>query len=65
VSSKLKEIYYRTRRLIPIQEGQGSLDNFGEYLPMFKRIVPHDYKKMMNKIVQMEEKGLSSRTGTD
>ena len=27
---------------------------------MFKRIVPHDYKKMMNKIVQMEEKGLSS-----
>ena len=41
-------------------KGKEGLDNFGEYLPMFKRIVPHDYKKMMNKIVQMEEKGLSS-----
>lgn len=36
------------------------LDNFGEYLPKFKRIIPHDYKKMLNTIVQMEEKGLSS-----
>ena len=42
------------------KKGKEVLDNFGEYLPMFKRIVPHDYKKMMNKIVQMEEKGLSS-----
>ncbi len=25
-----------------------------------KKIVPHDYKKMMMTIVQMEEKGLSS-----
>ena len=36
------------------------LDNFGEYLPKFKKIMPHDYKKMLNMIVQMEEKGLSS-----
>lgn len=42
------------------KKGKEVLDNFGEYLPKFKRIVPHDYKKMMNKIVQMEEKGLSS-----
>ena len=36
------------------------LDNFGEYLPKFKKIMPHDYRRMMNTIVQMEEKGLSS-----
>ena len=35
-------------------------DNFSEYLPKFKRIVPFDYKKMMKTIFQMEEKGLSS-----
>ena len=35
-------------------------DNFSDYLPKFKRIVPFDYKKMMQTIVQMEEKGLSS-----
>ncbi len=40
--------------------GKEILDNFGEYLPLFKKIIPHDYKKMMNMIVQMEEKGLSS-----
>ncbi len=40
--------------------GKEILDNFGEYLPKFKKIIPHDYKKMMNMIVQMEEKGLSS-----
>ena len=42
------------------EKGKEILDNFGEYLPKFKKIIPHDYKKMMNMIVQMEEKGLSS-----
>lgn len=36
------------------------LDNFDEYLPKFKRIIPHDYKKITAAIVSMEEKGLSS-----
>ena len=40
--------------------GKEILDDFGNYLPLFKKIIPHDYKKMMNMIVQMEEKGLSS-----
>ena len=40
--------------------GKEILDRFGEYLPRFKKIVPHDYRRMMNTIVQMEEKGLSS-----
>lgn len=41
-------------------KGKKILDNFGEYLPRFKKIMPHDYRRMMNTIVQMEEKGLSS-----
>jgi len=42
------------------KKGKEVLYNFGEYLPKFKKIMPHDYKKMLNMIVQMEEKGLSS-----
>lgn len=42
------------------KKGKEVLDHFGEYLPKFKKIMPHDYKKMLNMIVQMEEKGLSS-----
>ena len=42
------------------KKGKEILDNFGEYLSKFKKIMPHDYKKMLNMIVQMEEKGLSS-----
>ncbi len=41
-------------------KGKEILEHFGEYLPKFKKILPHDYRRMMNTIVQMEEKGLSS-----
>lgn len=41
-------------------KGKEILENFGEYLPKFKKVIPHDYNKMMMSIVQMEEKGLSS-----
>lgn len=42
------------------EKGRRILDHFSEYLPKFKKIVPHDYRRMMNAIVQMEEKGLNS-----
>jgi glutamate synthase (ferredoxin) len=42
------------------EKGKRILENFEEYLPKFKKIIPHDYKRMLNTIVQMEEKGLSS-----
>lgn len=42
------------------EKGKRILDRFSEYLPKFKKIVPHDYRRMMNAIVQMEEKGLNS-----
>ena len=42
------------------EKGKQILDNFGEYLPKFKKIIPHDYERMLKAIVQMEEKGLSA-----
>ena len=39
--------------------GKEILDNFEEYLPKFKKIIPYDYKKMLNAIAKMEEKGLN------
>ncbi len=42
------------------EKGKEILKNFGDYLPKFKKIMPNDYKKMLNLIVQMEERGLSS-----
>ncbi len=41
-------------------KGKEILEHFGEYLPKFKKIIPHDYRRMLLTIVQMEEKGLSS-----
>jgi len=42
------------------EKGKAILESFEEYLPKFKKIIPHDYKRMMTAIVSMEEKGLSS-----
>ncbi|MCI6629401.1 MAG: glutamate synthase large subunit [Lachnospiraceae bacterium] len=42
------------------EKGKQVLDNFGEYLPKFKKIIPYDYDRMLKAIVQMEEKGLSA-----
>ena len=41
-------------------KGKMVLDNFSEYLPKFKKIIPYDYDRMLKTIVQMEEKGLSA-----
>ena len=57
---ELKDIITEHVAYTNSKKGKEILDNFGEYLPKFKKIVPHDYKKMMMTIVQMEEKGLSS-----
>ena len=40
--------------------GKEILENFGEYLPKFKKVLPHDYDKMLRLIAQMEEKGEDS-----
>ena len=35
------------------------LERFEEYLPRFKKILPHDYDRMLRTIAQYEEKGMS------
>ncbi len=56
----LKEMITEHVKYTNSEKGKEILDNFGEYLPKFKKIIPHDYNKMLMAIVQMEEKGLSS-----
>ena len=57
---ELKQMIQKHVAYTNSEKGKHILDNFSEYLPKFKKIMPHDYKKMLNQIVQMEEKGLSS-----
>ena len=57
---KLKELIQEHVSYTNSEKGKRILDHFSEYLPRFKKIVPHDYRRMMNAIVQMEEKGLNS-----
>lgn len=40
-------------------KGREILKNFGEYLPKFKKIIPHDYKTIIESIAHYEGKGLS------
>ena len=35
------------------------LEDFDAYLPKFKRIIPHDYKRITNAILEFQEKGLT------
>ena len=57
---ELKEMIQEHVAYTNSEKGKEILEHFGEYLPRFKKILPHDYRRMMNTIVQMEEKGLSS-----
>ena len=54
---ELKELIQEHVALTNSVKGKEILDNFGEYLPKFKKVVPYDYHHMLTTIVQMEEKG--------
>lgn len=56
---ELKELIKEHVAYTNSEKGKEILDNFGTYLPKFKKIIPHDYERMLKTIVQMEEKGLS------
>ena len=38
---------------------RGILEHFDRYLPLFKKILPHDYDKMLRTIAQYEKMGMS------
>lgn len=57
---ELKEMIKEHAAYTNSEKGKEILEHFEEYLPKFKKIIPNDYNRMLMKIVQMEEKGLSS-----
>ncbi len=57
---ELKEMIREHVAMTGSAKGQEVLEHFGEYLPRFKKIIPHDYERVLKTIVQMEEKGLSA-----
>ena len=57
---QLKELIGEHVQYTNSRKGKEILEHFSEYLPKFKKVVPHDYKKMQNEIVLMEQKGMSS-----
>ncbi|MCM1007744.1 MAG: glutamate synthase large subunit [Ruminococcus flavefaciens] len=36
------------------------LENFEEYIPCFKKVIPHDYAKIRSAVLALEEKGMTS-----
>ncbi len=56
---ELKEIISDHVKYTNSKKGKQILDDFSTYLPMFKKIIPHEYEKMQMEIMQMEEKGLN------
>ncbi len=57
---ELKEMIREHVAMTGSEKGREVLEHFEEYLPRFKKIIPHDYERMQRTIVQMEEKGLSA-----
>jgi glutamate synthase (NADPH) large chain len=57
---KLKEMIQEHVDCTNSEKGKELLAHFMDYLPKFKKIIPYDYRRMLQTIVQMEEKGLSS-----
>ena len=42
------------------EKGKKVLDSFEEYLPLFKKVIPHDYKLITEAIEQNERSGMSA-----
>ncbi len=58
--SELKKMIEEHAAYTNSEIGKKILDNFTEYLPKFKKIIPVDYEKMMKTILLMEEQGMNS-----
>lgn len=56
---ELKSIITEHVEMTGSPKGKEVLENFSEYLPKFKKILPNDYAKMMQTMYAMEEKGMS------
>ena len=54
----LKELIREHVELTGSPRGKEILDNFSEFLPKFKKVLPYDYDHMLRVIASMEERGL-------
>ena len=54
----LKELIREHVEATGSPRGKEILDNFSEYLPKFKKVLPYDYDRMLRIIASMEERGL-------
>ena len=57
--AELKELLEKYVKATDSDFGKEVFENFEEYLPKFKKIIPNDYKKMLMEIGKSEEKGMS------
>ncbi len=57
---ELKEMISDHVALTNSTKGKEILEHFADYLPKFKKIIPHDYSRMLLATAQMEEKGLTA-----
>ena len=54
----LKELIRAHVELTGSPRGKEILDNFSEFLPKFKKVLPYDYDRMLRVIASVEERGL-------
>ena len=56
---ELKSLIEAHAKATGSKKAKDILADFAGYLPHFKKIIPHDYKRMIQTIARLEEKGLS------
>lgn len=57
---ELKSLIEEHVALTGSEKGKEILENFSEYLPKFKKIIPYDYKRMTALSIKLEEQGMST-----
>lgn len=57
---ELKNIIAEHAEATGSEKARHILDNFEEYIPKFKKIIPHDYAKIRSAVAALEEKGMTA-----
>ena len=57
--AELKEMIEEHYKATGSEKAKQILDNFEEHVKCFKKIIPHDYAKMRNAVLSLEEKGMN------
>ncbi len=58
-AKELKELITEHYEATGSEKAKKVLDNFEDYLPKFKKVLPYDYARMLKTISAMKEKGMS------